>query len=83
MEAKTAIGTSILIMGVAAIPGVVSHWLSQTIVISYAAVILASSIPAAFAASWFANRISTPVVKRALGVYLVLISSLLLYRMLT
>jgi uncharacterized protein len=82
MEAKTAIGTSILIMGVAAIPGVVSHWLSQTIVISYAAVILASSIPAAFAASWFANRISTPVVKRALGVYLVLISSLLLYRML-
>ena len=43
MDAKTAIGTSILIMGLAAIPGVVSHWLSGTIQIAYALVILASS----------------------------------------
>lgn len=80
MEAKTAIGTSILIMGLAAIPGVISHWFSETIEVSYAAAILASSIPAAFAASWFANRIPTPLVKRLLGVYLVIISTLLLYR---
>lgn len=81
MEAKTAIGTSILIMGLAAIPGVVSHWLSGTIAFSYAGVILASSMPAALATSWFANRIPTPLVKRLLGVYLVGISTLLLYRM--
>lgn len=81
MEAKTAIGTSILIMGLAAIPGVVAHWFSGTIEVSFAAAILASSIPAAIAASWFANRIPTPLVKRLLGVYLVVISTLLLYRM--
>ncbi len=82
METKTAIGTSILIMGIAAIPGVASHWFGGTIEVSYAAAILASSIPAAFAASWFANRVPTPVVRRALGVYLIIISSLLFYRML-
>lgn len=80
MEAKTAIGTSILIMGMAAIPGVVFHWLGETIEVSYVVAILASSIPAAFAASWFANRVPTPLVKRLLGVYLVVISTLLLYR---
>jgi len=80
MEAKTAIGTSILIMGLAAIPGVVSHWLSGTIEVSLAAAILASSIPAALVASWFTNRIPTQLVKRLLGVYLVVISTLLMYR---
>jgi len=81
MEAKTAIGTSILIMGLAAIPGVGFHWFSGTIDVAYAIAILASSIPAAFGASWFANRIPTPLVKRLLGVYLVLMSTLLLVRM--
>lgn len=80
MEAKTAIGTSILIMGMAAIPGVLFHWLNATIEVSYAVAILASSIPAAFAASWFANRIPATLVKRLLGVYLVVISTLLLCR---
>ncbi|MDP6445615.1 MAG: TSUP family transporter, partial [Pirellulaceae bacterium] len=81
MKAKTAIGTSILVMGVAAIPGVLSHWLSGTIAVPYAVAILVSSAPAAFAASLFANRVPTPVVKRLLGVYLVVISVLLLYRL--
>lgn len=80
METKTAIGTSILIMGLAAIPGVISHWQSETIEISYAVSILASSIPAAFAASWYANRISKRRIKQLLGVYLVSISTLLLFR---
>ncbi|MEK6233363.1 MAG: sulfite exporter TauE/SafE family protein, partial [Planctomycetales bacterium] len=43
MEAKTAIGTSILTMGLAAIPGVAFHWFSGTIDVSHAAVILAAS----------------------------------------
>jgi len=80
MEARTAIGTSIMIMGLAAIPGVVSNWQSDTIDFSHAAAILASSIPAAFAASWFANRIPTVLVKRLLGVYLIVISTLLFFR---
>jgi len=80
MDTKTSIGTSILIMGLAAIPGVVSHWFSGTIQVSYAAAILMTSIPAAFVASWFANRIPARLVKRLLGVYLVVISTLLLYR---
>lgn len=80
METKTAIGTSILIMGLAAIPGVLSHWRSETIHASYAVAILASSIPSAFAASWFANKISQRRVKQLLGVYLVSISTLLVFR---
>lgn len=83
METKTAIGTSILIMGLAAIPGVVSNWFSGTIQVSYAVVIVGASIPAAFAASWYANRISKQLVKRLLGAYLVIISTLLLYRILS
>lgn len=78
MEAKTAIGTSIFIMGLAAVPGVVAHWRSETIEISFAVAILASAIPAAFGASWYANRIPTPLVKRLLGVYLVVISTVML-----
>jgi hypothetical protein len=81
METKTAIGTSILIMGLAAIPGVVSHWQSQTINFSYAVAILASSIPAALLASSFANRVPTALVKRILGIYLVIISTLMCVRL--
>lgn len=81
MQAKTAVGTSILIMGLAAIPGVVFHAASETIHASYVLAILASSIPAAAAASWFANRISSQRVKRLLGVYLLISSSFLLFRM--
>jgi uncharacterized membrane protein YfcA len=80
MDVKTAIGTSILIMGLAAVPGVLFHWVDGTIEIAHAAIILSASIPAAFVASWYANRIPTLLVKRLLGVYLILISTVLLYR---
>jgi uncharacterized membrane protein YfcA len=80
MDARSAIGTSILIMGLAAIPGVFSHWFSGTIDIYYATAILVSSLPAAFAASWFANRIPPAVVKRLLGTYLVIVAMVLAYR---
>ena len=56
------------------------HSFSETIKISYAVAILASSIPAALIASWFAHQISKQLVKRLLGVYLVVISTLLLCR---
>lgn len=80
MDTKTAIGTSILIMGLAAIPGVIMHWSGGTIEVPYVMAILSASIPAAFAASWFANRISKSLVKRMLGAYLVVISVFLVYR---
>ena len=79
-ETKTAIGTSILIMGLAAIPGVVSHWRGGTLPWNYALVILSCSIPATACGSWFANRISARDVKRLLGCYLVVIAPILLYR---
>ena len=79
-ETKTAIGTSILIMGLAAIPGVVSHWRGGTLQWNYALVILSCSIPATACGSWFANRISARDVKRLLGCYLVVIAPILLYR---
>lgn len=80
METKTAIGTSLLVMGLAAIPGVVSHVSSETIKISLVTPILMASLPAAYVASWYANRIPKELIKRILGTYLVCISTLLLFR---
>lgn len=77
MPTKTAIGTSVLIMGVAALPGVAAHALSHTLRWGFAAAIVGPSIPAAWAASRVANRVSPPTVKRCLGVYLVIVSTVL------
>lgn len=79
-ETKIAVGTSILIIGLAAIPGVVLHWHGGTLQWTDAFVILSCSIPATVCGSWFANRISARDVKRLLGCYLVVIAPILLYR---
>ena len=80
IESKTAIGTSILIMGLAAIPGAITHWARGSVDIGCALVIGGASIPAASIASAFANRVSSQLVKRLLGVYLIVIAIVLLVR---
>jgi len=77
MPTRAAIGTSVLIMGIAAVPGVVAHSAGHTLPWVYAAAIVLPSIPAALASSRLANRIRPATVKRILGTYLVLISPLL------
>lgn len=80
MPAKTTIGTSVLIMGVAALPGVTAHALSHTMRWGYALAIIVPSMPAAWIASRAANRVRAVTIKRCLGVYLVIISVVLTAR---
>lgn len=77
LPTKTAIGTSVLIMGVAAMPGVAAHALSHTVRWGYAAAIIVPSIPATWLASRTANRVRAVTIKRCLGTYLVIISVVL------
>jgi len=77
MPTRAAIGTSVLIMGISAVPGVVAHWADDTLPWAFAAAIAIPSIPAALGASRAANHINPAYVKRILGTYLVIISPLL------
>lgn len=80
MPAKQAIGVSIAVMGLAALPGIVLHYRDQTLHADAALLILAFSLPVAWQSSRLANRISSRHVLRILGLYLTLISLLLLAR---
>jgi uncharacterized membrane protein YfcA/uncharacterized protein involved in tolerance to divalent cations len=78
MPAKVAIGSSIVIMAISAIPGVILHARDGTAPWGIAVVILATSTIASFFAARFANRVPSHVVQRILGVYLVVSSILVL-----
>jgi uncharacterized membrane protein YfcA len=75
MPTKRAIANSILIMAVAALPGLLLHGLDRTTPWDYGVVIVAPSILAAWGGAVFANRIRAETIKRILGVYLVIVSS--------
>jgi uncharacterized membrane protein YfcA len=82
MPARMAIGTSVLIMGLVAVPGVVQHIYVGTLNWAPASAVLASSIPLAALTSSLAHRISEVRVKRLLGIYLLFISLFLLSKLL-
>jgi uncharacterized membrane protein YfcA len=77
LPARLAIGTSVVIMGLAALPGVIVHVLSGTLRWDYATAIVLPSLPASWASSRWAHRIRPTTVRRCLGGYLVVISIVL------
>ncbi|HIF34430.1 MAG TPA: sulfite exporter TauE/SafE family protein [Planctomycetaceae bacterium] len=83
MPARMAIGTSVFIMGLVAIPGVFLHLHGGTLEWAPAAAVLASSIPVAALTSNLAHRISEVLIKRLLGIYLLFISLFLLSKLLS
>jgi len=74
---KRAIGTSILVMGVTAVPGLVLHGIAQTANWQAGGMIAVASTVAAFGSGRLATRVPVTVVKRFLGGYLLVISVLL------
>ena len=78
---RIAIGTSVLVMGVAAIPGVILHFDAGTLDWKMAAALLLTSIPSSILASVLANKVSERVIQRTLGIYLLGISSVLAFRL--
>jgi len=72
-NAKPAIGTSIVIMALAAFPGCLLHASQQTINWQVAAVVIPVSFVIAFLAARVGRKIPEAYVKRGLGLYLVAI----------
>ena len=77
LPVKRAIGTSILVMGATAVPGLVLHGIDQTANWEAGGVIAVASTVAAFGSGRLATRIPVPIIKRFLGGYLLVISVLL------
>ncbi len=78
MPTKVAIGSSILIMGISAIPGVVLHTIDGTATWGVALIVMTTSALAAFFSARFSNQVSGYHVKRILGGYLVVSSVVVL-----
>ncbi len=74
---KEAIGASIVVMGVAAVAGTWLHTQAGRIEWLNVLLIIAPSSVSAYLAGTFANRIEGATVKRILGVYLLIISTVL------
>lgn len=77
MPVKRAIGTSILVMGATAIPGLVLHGIDQTANWEAGGMIAVASTVTAFGSGRLATRVPVAIVKRFLGGYLLVISVLL------
>lgn len=80
LPAKKAVGTSIVIMAIASIPGCVIHGLAGTVPWSIAAILIPISFSVAFGAARVGRRIPETIVKRGLGVYLVAIFFIMLIK---
>ena len=78
MPTKHAVGSSILIMGISAVPGVVLHTIDKTATWGVALIIMATSAVAAFFSARFSNQVPGYLVKRILGGYLVVSSVIVL-----
>lgn len=77
---RQAVGSSILIMGATAAPGLLMHGMSRTAPWGYGMLILIASTIASWCGAAMASRTHPTIVKRLLGVYLVVISSVLAYK---
>lgn len=80
LPAKSAIGTSIAIMALAAIPGCLLHGFKGNIPWSIAAIVIPISFAVAFVSARFGRKIPEAFVKRGLGVYLVTIFFIMLIK---
>lgn len=80
LSAKQAVGSSIVIMTLAAIPGCLLHGLQQNIQWPIAAIIIPTSFAVAFVAARLGRKTPEAYVKRGLGVYLVAIFFIMLIK---
>ena len=79
LPVRNALGSSIIIMGLAAIPGIVLNFNQGSLDPEYAVLLIIPRAISSFLASKLANRVPERVIERVLGVYLVVISLLLFY----
>ena len=78
---RIALGTSIVIMGMAAVPGVALNVAQTHLNLTHAALLVVPGAVAAVIGASIANRVSERTVQLVLGSYLVIVSSVLLLRM--
>ncbi|MFT5130108.1 MAG: putative membrane protein YfcA [Rhodothermales bacterium] len=78
---RVALGSSIMIMAIAAVPGILLNLQQAHLDLSHAAQLVIPGGIAALLASRVANRIAELTVYRILGVYLVVVSIVLLVRL--
>lgn len=77
---KEAVGNSILIMGLAAISGLVINFSNGQIELWPALLLAVPSVLAALITSHFANRVNPRLIKVILGIYLIVASILLIVK---
>jgi uncharacterized membrane protein YfcA len=78
---RIALGTSIVIMVMAAVPGIVLNLQQGHLDLKIAALLIVPGVVAGFAGAHIANRVSERSVQRVLGGYLVVVSLVLLIRL--
>lgn len=77
---KEAIGISIIVMGASAVSGIYVNYINGNIHFFYAMIIIIPSMICAYVASHFMNDINAEIIKRVLGIYLVIVSSVLMLK---
>lgn len=68
---RQAVGTSLLVITVLAIPTLITHWALGHIDWVLAAQFAAGQVPGSAAGSQFAHHVEGPVIRRAFGWFLV------------
>ncbi len=71
LRMRQAVGTSLLVIAVLAIPTLVTHWLLGHINWTLAGEFALGQVPGSAAGSQFAHHMQGPVIRRAFGLFLV------------
>jgi uncharacterized membrane protein YfcA len=71
LQIRQAVGTSLLVIVVLAIPTLVTHWLLGHINWALAGEFALGQVPGSAAGSQFAHHVQGPVIQRAFGLFLV------------
>lgn len=79
LPVRVALGSSIMIMGLAAVPGMVLNFRADQLDLRSAMLLIGPSMVASYFVSRWAHRLPERGLERVLGVYLVLISLVLFY----
>ncbi len=77
---KEAIGISIFVMGIAAIPGLIINFSYGRIEILPALLIAIPSVIISFITSHYANKVNPGIIKIVLGIYLVIVAIILIVK---
>ena len=71
LRMREAVGTSLLVITVLAIPTLVTHWLLEHINWALAGEFALGQVPGSAVGSQFAHHVQGPVIRRAFGLFLV------------